>query len=62
MLEVVQTPLAGPSILRSNRHLRDVLTAKGYEVHYSEVAGGHEPLAWRGGIAPGLIQLFGGNR
>jgi len=61
MLEVVQTPLAGPSILRSNRHLRDVLTAKGYEVHYSEVAGGHEPLAWRGGIAPGLIQLLGRN-
>ena len=59
VLEIVQTPLAGPSILRANRHLRDVLTAKGYEVHYTEVAGGHEPLAWRGGIAPGLIQLLG---
>jgi len=45
-------------ILDCNRHLRDVLTAKGYELDYSEVAGGHEPLTWRGGIAPGLTQLL----
>jgi enterochelin esterase family protein len=36
-----------------------VLIAKGYELHYSEVAGGHEPLSWRGGLADGLIELFG---
>ena len=36
----------------------DVLRAKGYEVFYSETAGGHEPLNWRGGFAEGLIQLF----
>jgi len=34
-----------------------VLKAKGYDVNYSEVAGGHEPLTWRGGLAEGLIQL-----
>jgi enterochelin esterase-like enzyme len=59
VLEVVQTPLNGPSILKSNRHIRDVLTAKGYRLYYTEVPGGHEPLTWRGGIAPGLIQLMG---
>lgn len=52
------TPLNGPSILKTNRHLRDVLNAKGYEVEYSEVAGGHEPLSWRGGIAEGLMRLI----
>jgi enterochelin esterase family protein len=59
LLEVVSTPGNGPSILNANRHLRDVLTAKGYELHYSEIAGGHEPLSWRGGLAEGLIQLMG---
>jgi len=59
ILEIVATPMNGPSILATNRHLRDVLRAKGYEVHYSEVAGGHEPLTWRGGIAEGLMQLHG---
>lgn len=59
LLEVVQTPLNGPSILDANRHLRDVLIAKGYTLYYSEAAGGHEPVTWRGGMAPGLIQLMG---
>lgn len=63
ILEIVATPLNGPSILATNRHLKEVLRTKGYEVHYSEVAGGHEPLTWRGGIAEGLIQLLGsGNK
>jgi enterochelin esterase family protein len=59
LLEVVRTPLDGPPILDSNRHLRDVLKSKGYAVYYTEVAGGHEPIAWRDGIAPGLIELLG---
>jgi enterochelin esterase family protein len=59
VMERHPTPSNGPSILQTNRHLRDVLTAKGYEVHYSEVAGGHEPLSWRGGMGEGLIQLIG---
>jgi enterochelin esterase family protein len=59
VVEVHPTVGGGPSILTTNRHLRDVLIAKGYELHYSEVAGGHEPLSWRGGLADGLIELFG---
>ena len=59
VLEIGATPLNGPSILATNRHLRDVLRAKGYDVYYSEVAGGHEPLTWRGGVAEGLMQLQG---
>jgi len=56
------TPLNGPSILKTNRHLHDVLASKGYELQYSELAGGHEPVSWRGGLAEGLIQLIGKNK
>lgn len=57
VLERGATPGGGPSILETNRRLRDVLVRKGYEVHYTEVAGGHEPLSWRGGLAEGLRVL-----
>jgi enterochelin esterase family protein len=46
-------------ILESNRHMRDVLLAKGYEVHYQEFLGGHDYLSWRGLLADGLIALIG---
>lgn len=45
--------------LESNRHMRDVLLAKGYEVHYQEYVGGHDYLSWRGLLADGLIALLG---
>lgn len=50
---------AGDSILASNRHLRDVLHARGYSVHYREFNGGHEMLNWRGTLADGLLLLIG---
>jgi len=53
-----ETGRAG-SILAENRRMRDVLEAKGYPVVYSEFAGGHEYLNWRGSLADGLIALAG---
>jgi enterochelin esterase-like enzyme len=48
----------GDSILFCTRTLRDVLRAKGYEVHFQEFAGGHDYLSWRGTLADGLIALM----
>ena len=42
-----------------NRHMRDVLTLKGYEVHYNEFNGGHDYICWRGSLADGLMALIG---
>ncbi len=47
------------SILFCTRTLRDVLRARGYEVHFQEFAGGHDYLSWRGTLADGLIALMG---
>jgi enterochelin esterase-like enzyme len=49
----------GGAILVPNRHLRDVLRAKGYEVFYQEFIGGHDYLSWRETLADGLILLLG---
>lgn len=49
-----------PSLLVSNWHLRDVLQAKGYEVHYHEFSGGHRHVCWRGTLAQGLLTLLRG--
>ncbi|MBX9787716.1 MAG: DUF3327 domain-containing protein [Pirellulales bacterium] len=47
------------SVHIDHRHLRDVLTAKGYEITgYTEYNGAHDYLNWRGSIADGLIALW----
>lgn len=49
----------GGEILEGTRHLRDVLLAKGYQVHYQQFVSGHDGLSWRGTLADGLITLLG---
>ena len=44
--------------LMGNRHLRDVLRAKGYDVTYREVGGGHDLVHWRAMLADGLMALL----
>ncbi|MCW2246591.1 enterochelin esterase family protein [Azospirillum fermentarium] len=43
----------------ANRHLRDVLAAKGYDVTHREYAAGHDYYSWRGVLGDGLLALFG---
>lgn len=49
----------GLGALEPNRHMRDVLLAKGYEVHYQQFVGGHDYINWRGTFADGVIALLG---
>jgi enterochelin esterase-like enzyme len=47
-----------PSPLTANRHLRDVLVAKGYVVKYQEFAGHHSSANWRGTFPDALLFLL----
>jgi enterochelin esterase-like enzyme len=51
----------GESNLVANRHFRDVLQAKGYEIQYVEFSGGHEFINWQPTLASGLVDLLGQN-
>jgi len=48
-----------PSILLSNRHMRNILQARGYPLHYAEYGGGHDYICWQGTLADGLLALVG---
>ncbi|WP_169449528.1 alpha/beta hydrolase-fold protein [Oceanobacter kriegii] len=54
-----ETGFASIDILESNRHLRTVLQAKGYDVVYEEFSGNHDSLQWRNNLANGLMALLG---
>jgi len=59
LMERGPTPNNGPDMVVVNRHMRDILRIKGYELHYAEFNGGHEYLNWRGTLSDGLIFLVG---
>ncbi len=49
---------AAPSLRDANRKLRDVLTAKGYKVTYTEVPGGqHRPEDWKVRLPGDLVAI-----
>ena len=50
-----------PSMLVANRHMRDVLRAKGYPVTYAEYVGGHDYPCWEITLPHGLLALVGDN-
>jgi enterochelin esterase family protein len=52
--------IGGISILEANRHLRDVLQAKGYDLKYLEVPNAiHNTEHWREQLTDGIIYLVG---
>jgi enterochelin esterase-like enzyme len=57
-LETASIPSRDPSMLTANRHLRDVLSAKGNKVRYVEHFCGHEHVSWRATIADALIDML----
>jgi enterochelin esterase-like enzyme len=58
IFEDAPSPRTAPSLLTANRHIRDVLRAKGYSVHYREVPGGHEPISWTKTFGESLLTLL----
>lgn len=58
-LETVVTPTnRGHYMVASNRHLRDVLLARGYDLTYWEFTGVHSDLNWQDRLARGLTTLL----
>jgi enterochelin esterase-like enzyme len=57
--ETAAIPNRDPSMLTASRHVRDVLVAKGYVVHYRELSSGHEHVAWRAVLGDMLRSVLG---
>ena len=52
----------GGFILEPTRHLRDVLLAKGYVVHYDQFVGGHDAVNASATLGDALVRLLGAPR
>jgi hypothetical protein len=52
------SPIPGESIVVANRHLRDVLEARGYEVSHRERVGGHDWVWWRVDLVTAIVDTF----
>ena len=48
----------GHYLVATNRHMRDVLKARGYDLEYVEFNGVHSELNWADVLAAGLVQLL----
>ena len=60
--ETGKTP-GGTIFIEANRHLRQALEGKGYDVRYVEVSGArHDPIHWRFQLADGILYLTGKGR
>lgn len=59
LLEDGPNPDLGVSMLTVTRHLRDVARARGYDVHYGEFPGGHDPIGWRTTLPDALRAFLG---
>ena len=55
---IYETGYFSIDILESNRHLRDVLIAKNYDVSYDEFLGSHDYFSWQVVLPDGLIKLL----
>ncbi len=59
-LETVVTPTnRGHYMVSTNRHMRDVLRARGYDLRYVEFNGVHSELNWQDWLAAGLEHFLG---
>ena len=59
LLETIVSPRNfGHYMLATNRHMRDVLTARGYTFRYREFNGVHHELNWQLELAEGLRYLL----
>lgn len=58
ILELGSFGIGHPSLLTTNRHIRDVLRARGYPVDYREFNGSHTYIVWQGTLADGLMSLL----
>jgi enterochelin esterase-like enzyme len=59
LFEIDRTSGGRPGQMTVNRHFRDVLKARGYDVAWTEFPGGHEYQSWRVTLPHALLHFLG---